>query len=355
MAGAIGRLVSIWRKNVDIVGAKLVKLLDKTVAASQKVTGRSHLGASVLGRDCMRQIWYGWRWAHLGAHTGRILRLFNRGHREEGSLVNYLEMLGFQVQAHADRLVYHGGSDCYSTLPWDAEFNDDLDDVSNDINHMAAAEAAGVVLKQWQFQDHFGHFGGASDGKLLAPDSFPALQNLGPGLAEFKTHGAKSFAILAGPLESYRKWVTNPEAVPFPGKGVLSAKPEHYVQMQTYMHYMKLKWALYVAVCKDTDDLYMEIIYYKPEMAEAYRDRARQIIFSREAPPRITDNPSWFKCKFCDYRELCHGQAVLPHKNCRSCVFAAPNEEGEWTCNKYSMTIPKDFIPQGCDGWEPIK
>lgn len=36
---------------------------------------RPHLGASVIGKQCMREIWYGFRWSKKTNFSGRMLRL----------------------------------------------------------------------------------------------------------------------------------------------------------------------------------------------------------------------------------------------------------------------------------------
>ncbi|MCK9513558.1 MAG: hypothetical protein M0R28_20350 [Pigmentiphaga sp.] len=295
------------------IGPRIIKAIDKNVQQVEaRRKGRTHLGASVLGRKCLRQIWYGFRWMHITQHQGRMLRLFARGHREEAKFIELLRGLGMLVQEGPET----GG--------------------------------------QFTFSDHNGHFGGSCDGIVHQIEKvFPDMPLDGPGLAEFKTAGEKAFIDMAGKLEDYRKWVTDPVGRTFPGKGVLTSKPEHYVQMQVYMHYFKLKWALYMVVCKNTDDLYIEIIHYKPEVAEAYADRARQIVEAGHPPPRISQDPSWWECKFCDFREICHRRAV-PAKNCRSCIYSKPVENAGWACDKFHSAIPPDFIQQGCDNWDPI-
>lgn len=343
-------------------GAKLVKIVDKGVEAKeQRKKGRTHLGASVLGRKCLRQIWYGWRWVHVVKHSGRLLRLFNRGHREEDRLVEWLRDAGAIVRSHSQRLWYHDGSDSYVCEDWGtdtpgADGGDPLDDVSDDPVHIARATARGQGPKQWGFSEHHGHYGGSGDGLVHnLPDEITRGAKLdGPGLLEVKTHNEKSFIALAGKLDEYRKWVTDPDKRAFPGKGVLSAKIEHYVQMQVYMRKLGVTWALYIAVCKNTDDLYIEIVYAKPEMADQYGDRAGHIIWAKTPPPRITSDPSWFECRFCDFREVCH-HGASPQKNCRSCVFAEPVEDGQWRCSHFNSIIPKEFMPQGCGAWESIE
>lgn len=263
-------------------------------------------------------------------------------------MVRRLRDLGLEVRQYEERLVYHDGSDSFATLPWEQELPLDVDDVHEYPDQYAVAARRGVSVQQWGFTDHSGHFSGSGDGIITA-----MLEMDGPGLFECKTHGEKSFIELAGKLEDWRKHVTAPDKSPFTGKGVITAKIEHYVQMQLYMHYLNLKWALYAAVCKNTDDLYFEVIYYKSEVAEAYVDRAAAIIAARHPPARISQDPSWWECRFCDFREICHrGQA--PQKNCRSCIYAAPVDNGQWMCDKYHQIIPPDFIRQGCDGWEPL-
>lgn len=57
------------------------------------------LGASQIGKECERRLWYGFRWDNLGEREfdGRMLRLFNRGHREEATMVAELRGAGITV------------------------------------------------------------------------------------------------------------------------------------------------------------------------------------------------------------------------------------------------------------------
>src|SRR5574337_307878 len=60
---------------------------------------RGHLGASVIGRPCERQLWYAFRWAYQEQFKGRMLRLFQRGHREEDWFAADLRSTGAQVHS----------------------------------------------------------------------------------------------------------------------------------------------------------------------------------------------------------------------------------------------------------------
>ena len=51
---------------------------------------RDHLGASIIGKDCERALWYDFRWVTRSTFSGRMLRLFDTGKREEDRLVRDL-------------------------------------------------------------------------------------------------------------------------------------------------------------------------------------------------------------------------------------------------------------------------
>lgn len=320
--------------------SKFKAALEKAVQADYAATNkpRYHMGASSIGKKCARQLWYGFRSAYTEKHTGRLLRLFRRGHAEEFSFVKYLRDMGAEVQDYSQRLMYHDGSDSYVLEDWDEPRDTDplpglhLDDVSQDRAHIERATARGQGPKQWGFSDHGGHFAGSTDGRVRGLEAFGLI---GWGLEEFKTHSDKSFKDLVG-------------------KGVLSSKPVHYVQMQVYMEKLDLPWALYMAVNKNDDDLYVEVVLRKPELARQYIDRAGIIIEAMTAPSKLSVDPSWFECKFCAFREICHYDAA-PQVNCRSCTYASPGPEGTWYCGKFGGNIPPDFLKIGCEKYEAIK
>lgn len=309
---------------------------------------RPHLGASEVGKPCDRRLVYGFRHAVVKRHDGRLLRLFNRGHREEPSIVASLRRIGFEVREYAKRLTYHAASDSYATLDWDdvrSIEDGTVEDVTEYEHHVAMAKAAGVELKQWQFKDFGGHHAGSNDGIAINPSKnmrqFKLLPPDEPFLLEFKTYSLKSF----------RYMVEN--------GGVAKAKPEHYIQMQIYMKRFGLARALYIAVCKNDDQMHDEVVLYDEAVAESATNRARAAVAARQLPPRLRNSPTWFECKFCDYRGPCHYGEPLA-KSCRSCAHSAAvtdppeGEERRWHCGKWCSLIPVDAVPKGCDAWEPI-
>jgi CRISPR/Cas system-associated exonuclease Cas4 (RecB family) len=58
---------------------------------------RSHMGCSMLGEICERKLWLSFRWATPEPFSGRMLRLFRRGHNEEATAVADLRAAGCHV------------------------------------------------------------------------------------------------------------------------------------------------------------------------------------------------------------------------------------------------------------------
>jgi hypothetical protein len=108
--------------------------------------------------------------------------------------------------------------------------------------------------------------------------------------------------------------------------------------------------ALYVVVNKDNDDIYTERIEYDKAEAQAIIDKALAVITSIEPPVGISQDPSWYECKFCDYHSICHGTDV-PAPTCRSCACATPEMDGNarWSCSVHKKDIPVSDQRTGCD------
>lgn len=250
---------------------------------------RTHLGASLIGRDCPRELYYTFHWAthpesmptwHEGKCLGppisacpqcvenvaRMQRLFNRGHLEEARFVALLRMIGMEVWQHDSK------------------------------------------GRQFRVSYANGHFGGSLDAVTRGCPDDPDQ----PLLTEFKTHGDTSFKKL---------WK----------EGVRSSKFTHFIQMQIYMGGNQLRRALYVAVNKNTDGLYAELIAFDPEQYQQYVQRGNDIVQLGEPPKKIGDSPSWYGCKFCDQRLVCHG-GLTPHRNCRTCLHSRAGKDALWYC-----------------------
>lgn len=260
---------------------------DDAFRGEEEFPFRNHLGASILGRDCPRQLWYTFRWAKRAHHIGRTIRLFNRGHLEEARFVALLRMIDYKI--------------------WQIDSNG----------------------KQFRISHFGGHYGSAIDGVIGGCLEIPNQ----PGITEFKTYNDKNF-------QKLKK------------EGVRSAKFEHYVQMQQYCGYYRIGYALYVAVNKNDDELYAEIIYFDPENYAQYLDRAQSIIATSEGPIRPFTSAQW-TCKLCEYRDICH-KGFAPERNCRTCRYSQAWADGTWHCQLYNCELDKFQQFNACNSWDMI-
>ena len=67
----------------------------------QDATPRGYFGASSIGHECARALWYNFHWVKQPQFDGKTLRLFNRGHLEEGRILALLAMVGIEIH-HID-------------------------------------------------------------------------------------------------------------------------------------------------------------------------------------------------------------------------------------------------------------
>lgn len=253
---------------------------------------RGYLGGSVLGADCDRFLWYTFRGcvprgvdAKPGDHPGRLYRLFQTGHLMEDRFVEELRGIGCEV----------------------VQF-----DEARGLDKRGRPQQILVSLLAGHLR---GHLDGAALGVPEAPKTWHVL--------EFKTHNEKSFARLKA-------------------KGLKEAKSEHWAQCQVYMGGTRMTRALYLAVNKNTDELYVERVRYDATAYQNLIDRGARVIRATQPPQRITERPDDWRCQFCRAKPLCFGldetrAVALPAKTCRTCCHATAVTDGDggWTCAKF--------------------
>ena len=207
---------------------------------------RSYLGASSIGDECIRKVQL--QYMHEDQKvSAKQVRTFDIGHCLEDLIIQWLKIAGFQLK-------------------------------TRDKNG-----------EQFGFSVAGGKFAGHVDGIILSfPEEFPDKPK-GPSLLEIKTMNHKS-------------WNDTQK------RGVLVSKPVYYSQVQLYMAYMELDRCLFVALNKDTSELYFEVIPFDAGMAQKYSDRAVQIIKAtenNELLPCVSGDSSFFLCKMCGFRDHC--------------------------------------------------
>lgn len=305
---------------------------------------RSHLGASLIGRECKRYLWYVFRWCLHEKTTGRQQRLFNRGHREEARFIEWLEGIGFKVwfeDRETNPLYYCVEDDTYYLKS--EVFKDEggilanlavevkRDDLAYSA-HIAKAKAQGIEFPQYRISDVMGHFGGSLDGIAILPERYGIEE---PVLLEFKTNGTGA---------GFNKLADD---------GMPIAKPEHFAQTSTYGKKYNFRYCVYLNINKNDDSLHVEVVKLNHGLGEQMIMKAEQIIMSQTPPARLSDNPTFHKCGYCHLKDICHKGAVV-EVNCRSCAFARPVENAEWFCEVHNGNIPKEFIPNACPSYKAI-
>lgn len=279
--------IELTQDQLKEIKTNIETLLEEFSVNHYKQEPRTHLGISEIGETCWRKLYYKFHWVAFEEHSGRMLRLFNRGHREEERYVSYLQAIGCTVH----RFDENG--------------------------------------KQFRVSGVMGHYGGSCDGIVILP-WYPDI----PFLAEFKTHNTKSF-------------------VSYINDGLVKSKPKHYDQMCGYGFKMQIQYGLYFPENKNDDDIRVTPIKLDWQRGKELERKAEEIITAKEPPQRISDNPSFFECKYCAFVDICH-HGVVPEKNCRSCRMSEAVEGANWYCHVHKENIPPEFIKRGCNVWAPI-
>lgn len=247
---------------------------------------RPYLGLSLLSNGCDRWVWLSFRWAVIEHFPGRILRLFRRGQREEETIVRDLRAIGIDIH-----------STCL------------------DKDGQAAVDFGCHVA---------GHLDGIIESGVLGAEKTRHV-------AEFKTHSLKSFRELKA-------------------NGVSKAKREHWRQMQGYMLGTKIDRALYVAVCKDNDEMYAERVYLQKEAAEALIKRGHGLALQEKIPEPLSADPIWYECRFCAAHDFCHVSHLSTQVNCRTCAHVTPTKDGKFLCaamQNYELSVAEQRA--GCE------
>jgi hypothetical protein len=192
---------------------------------------------------------------------------------------------------------------------------------------IADLRAIGMVITDCQKRVDFGsHISGSIDG--IIQSGVPAAPNK-RHILEIKTHGQKSFDALLK-------------------DGVEKSKPEHFAQMQLYMHGTGIDRALYAAVNKNDDTYYFERIKYDKDFCAVILNRAKGITLGDRMPEPLSANPSWYQCKFCHCHGICHNAEPVRRVSCRTCAHATAMENSTFFCERWKSSIPTNAQYHAC-------
>lgn len=243
--------------------------------------------------ECDRAVWYGLRWA------------------SEPEQIDGLKQSRFDTGFY-----------------WEDRLLDDLQNAGCLVERVDPGTG-----KQFRVELAHGWLRGKMDGRVLGLTEAPKT----PHVVECKSHNEKSFKELI-------------KHQPPKGEGLKNAKPDHYMQCQSYMLAQGLSRCLYYAVNKNTDERYVERVEFDPIFAMQKETRIVRIAATDRAPTRLFEDPTSkaaFKCNFCKSKPQCHEQAFA-RQNCRTCISAEFKDGAEVWCGLKDLKLSYDEQQKGC-------
>lgn len=260
----------------------IAQAIDHEYAQKNNSGHRSHIGISQIGKECDRAVWYMFNKCKTIVHEGRMLRLFQFGHDAEQEFAKLLQSVGFRV---------------YTENPQTGE--------------------------QWHVQDPENFFfSGSLDTVAVSPDDieFHGVEKNTPYIIDYKTVSQTSFN-------------------QFVKHGLFKWRIEYYAQLQCYMGFSDqlgkkpVRKAMIFVFNKNNHEIHTECVDFNPDYFEAMREKAKLIVQSEKPPMRISDDPDNFKCRFCDYKDICH-DGFMSEPSCRNCGFCRKHLVHGEKCDK---------------------
>lgn len=205
---------------------------------------------------------------------------------------------------------------------------------------------AGVIVTdclddQISLVDQTGHLGGHPDGAAVNVPTAPKVKHL----LEIKTMASKYYAN-------------------FKRLGLEKSDPVYWGQIHTYAGEREFTRILFVVVNKDTEERTYMRYDYEPSIHDTCMSIALDILMSEQPPKKIGES-TWFECKMCDCRGICHKSDPI-RRSCRTCRHVNIVMDGKWECGNeswhniaerighdgYSNTLSYDEQQAGCDQYQ---
>lgn len=275
---------------------------DPTLAAMQAAVEaraatdppRRYLGMSAVGQSCERRLWYSFRWAVREQFDAPTLWRFEDGFRCEDVMANRLRL----VPGVTLRTIDPGTG------------------------------------RQFGFGDLGGHFKGHADGLVTGLLQAPKALHVWEAKAVNETKLAKLGKLKAevGEKQALAKW-----------------DPVYHAQAVLYMAYAEAPRHYLTASSPGARDMVGVRTNTDLDEARRLRAKAERVITAPAPLPKISTDPAWYECKWCPAHAICHG-GKLPAVNCRTCVHATPEMDGDgrWSCAFHKRDLTTDEQRAGC-------
>lgn len=266
--------------------------VDRAMVARQEQRHPRRLAISGLGNECERACWYSFRWATDHQFDADTLKRFEDGHHGEEAMIRRLRMVD-GIEIHCK----------------DPETGEQF-----------------AVLA---CEDHMrGMIDGAILGILQAPKTWHVW--------EHKVCNEKKFAALKKAVETHGE------------KGALREwDSTYFAQAVLYMHLTGMRRHYLTCSTPGSRATTSCRTDENPEEALRLLVKARRIIEAKHAPARISESETFYKCRWCDHAQTCHGD-LRPLVNCRTCLHSSPVDGGQWHCDRWGKILSIEEQQAAC-------
>jgi hypothetical protein len=215
---------------------------------------RQYLGMSAIGHPCSRKLWYDYHGVVGSPHPADTLKKFADGHASEDVIINRLRLVpGITLlSVDPDTGRQYGFSD------FDGKFR--------------------------------GHMDGVIHGLLQAPATWHVFE--AKATAEKNFEKLKRIAAEVGEKNALQVW-----------------NETYWAQAQLYMGYADLERHYLVACTPGARDWTSVRTDFDAAAFAALKDKAQRILTARAPLARISNDPAWYQCRWCDHHVGCHGVA----------------------------------------------
>lgn len=277
--------------------------INQEIVKRNPPSSRSYLQCNNLGADCERQSWYRWRDVMTEHFNAGTLCTFGSGFDDEALMTKRLRMLTYI----------------------------DLDTRDSKGKEYEVSDFAGHVL---------GHLDGVITGVKAAPKTMHVWEHKSVNPTKFKK--LKKLKDEHGQKAALELW----DSV-------------YYAQATLYMGLTGLKRHYLTVTTPGGRDMTTCRTNYDAGAFKALQDKALRILESEEAPPKISKRADYYICKWCNFSDLCHGNAMAK-VHCRTCAHSTPLLEeqagapgkaakrGAWKCEYHSELISTKKQREGC-------
>lgn len=263
----------------------------------KKEKPRHYLGASEIGHECWRKLFYSFRNASI--------KTFDKD-ENHAAFYNEVKRIKAVEDGHYQEILTVKR---LRALPYIELHNTD--------------ESKGED-EQIGFEMLLGHFRGHVDGIIRGLIQAPKTWHIFEYKSKEQKFVNKLLKLISeiGEKNALQKWDT-----------------EYFNQAQIYMHAFKLLRHYMVVglpggrgheTCR-TD--------YNKAIAEGIITKAQVIIFNNDdIPEKLRENREFFQCKWCEYSGICH-DGDIPLVHCKTCRYSEPVKNGERFCHYKEQII----------------